>query len=192
MKTTNITLVGVGGQGIILTADILARAAALAGFDVKKTEIHGMSQRGGSVSSEVRFGEKVFSPIVPAGETDVLVAFDKLEALRSAGALRADGKALVDSRYIVPITVSSGMQSDVDDLDGRIAAAFGARLSLFDSAAVAARVGNPRTANMAAAGALSRLLPFPPETWRRALEERLPAKLLDINLRAFDLGRAAD
>lgn len=192
MKTTNITLVGVGGQGIILTADILARAAALAGFDVKKTEIHGMSQRGGSVSSEVRFGDKVFSPIVPAGEADVLVSFDKLEALRNAGALRADGKALVDARYIVPITVSSGMQSDVEDLDGKLAAAFGDRLAFFDSAAIAAQVGNPRTANMATAGALSKLLPFPVEIWHRALEERLPAKLLEINRKAFDLGRGAN
>lgn len=191
MKITNVTLVGVGGQGIILTADILARAAALAGLDVKKSEIHGMSQRGGSVSSQVRFGEKVLSPIIPAGEADLLVSFDRLEAYRHRGALRADGRALVDRRYVVPITVSSGMQPDVPDLEGRLAAAFGDRLVDLDAQAIAAEVGNPRTANMAMAGALSALLPFPAEIWHEALRQRLPEKLVALNMKAFDLGRAA-
>ena len=173
-ETTNVTLVGVGGQGILLTADVLARTAAEAGLDVKKSEIHGMSQRGGSVSSQVRFGARVHSPIIPEGETDLLVAF-----------------ALVDRCYLVPITVSSGLQPAPEDPDATLARLYGDRLLRVDSRALAAETGNARTANMAIAGALSRLLPFPEEAWLAALRGRLPAKLVDVNLKAFALGRAA-
>ena len=108
MKTVNVSLVGVGGQGIILTADILAKTAAIAGMDVKKSEIHGMAQRGGSVSSQVRFGASVASPIIQEGTTDILVSFDKLEAVRTAHLLAENGVALVNDMYLVPVTVSSG------------------------------------------------------------------------------------
>ena len=189
--TTNVTLVGVGGQGILLTADVLARTAAEAGLDVKKSEIHGMSQRGGSVSSQVRFGARVHSPIIPEGETDLLVAFDAVEAVRAFPSVRPAGRALVDRCYLVPITVSSGLQPAPEDPDGALARLYGARLLRVDSRALAAEAGNPRTANMAIAGALSRLLPFPEEAWLAALRGRLPAKLVDVNLRAFALGRAA-
>ena len=190
-ETTNVTLVGVGGQGILLTADVLARTAAEAGLDVKKSEIHGMSQRGGSVSSQVRFGARVHSPIIPEGETDLLVAFDAVEAVRAFPSVRPAGRALVDRCYLVPITVSSGLQPAPEDPDGELARLYGARLLRVDSRALAAEAGNPRTANMAIAGALSRLLPFPEEAWLAALRGRLPAKLVDVNLRAFALGRAA-
>ena len=190
-ETTNVTLVGVGGQGILLTADVLARTAAEAGLDVKKSEIHGMSQRGGSVSSQVRFGARVHSPIIPEGETDLLVAFDAVEAVRAFPSVRPAGRALVDRCYLVPITVSSGLQPAPEDPDGALARLYGARLLRVDSRALAAEAGNPRTANMAIAGALSRLLPFPEEAWLAALRGRLPAKLVDVNLRAFALGRAA-
>jgi len=189
--TTNVTLVGVGGQGILLTADVLARTAAEAGLDVKKSEIHGMSQRGGSVSSQVRFGARVHSPIIPEGETDLLVAFDAVEAVRAFPSVRPAGRALVDRCYLVPITVSSGLQPAPEDPDGALARLYGARLLRVDSRALAAEAGNPRTANMAIAGALSRLLPFPEEAWLAALRGRLPAKLVDVNLKAFSLGRAA-
>ena len=96
-KIVNVTLVGVGGQGILLTSEILARTAALAGLDVKKSEIHGMSQRGGSVSSQVRFGDCVYSPIIPDGETDILVSFEQLEAIRCSGMLKPEGKAVIDT-----------------------------------------------------------------------------------------------
>ena len=188
--TTNVTLVGVGGQGILLTADVLARTAAEAGLDVKKSEIHGMSQRGGSVSSQVRFGARVHSPIIPEGETDLLVAFDAVEAVRAFPSVRPAGRALVDRCYLVPITVSSGLQPAPEDPDGALARLYGARLLRVDSRALAAEAGNPRTANMAIAGALSRLLPFPEEAWLAALRGRLPAKLVDVNLKAFSLGRA--
>ena len=194
MKTVNVSLVGVGGQGIILTADILAKAAALAGFDVKKSEIHGMAQRGGSVTSQVRFGESVASPIIQEGTVDILVSFDKLEALRNAGSMAADGIALVNDLYLVPVTVSSGQQPAVEDLDGRVKGAFG-RLVLVDAMRIATEdAGNARTMNMVMAGALSSFCPFEEDVWLKAMAEMLSgpkAKLLEVNQKAFRLGRAA-
>ncbi len=193
MKTVNVSLVGVGGQGIILTADILAGAAAAAGYDVKKSEIHGMAQRGGSVTSQVRFGEKVSSPIIQEGTADILVAFDKVEALRNAGILSEGGKAIVNDLYIVPVTVSSGMQSAPQDLDGSLSRAF-KEINLINAPKIAENeVGNARTMNMVIAGALSKFCPFEEEAWMKAMEELLSgpkAKLLDINKKAFQLGRA--
>ncbi|MGN0845623.1 MAG: indolepyruvate oxidoreductase subunit beta [Kiritimatiellia bacterium] len=188
---TNITLVGVGGQGILLTADVLARTAALAGLSVKKSEIHGMSQRGGSVSSQVRIGRCVFSPIVPDGETDLLVSFDRLEAVRAFSSVRPNGYALVDACYLEPVTVSSGLQPAPADPEESVSKLYGQRLIRFDSHSIALQVGNARTANMAIAGALSNLFPWPVETWHEALRQRLPEKLLAVNEKAFDLGRAS-
>ena len=194
MKTVNVSLVGVGGQGIILTADLLAKTAALAGFEVKKSEIHGMAQRGGSVSSQVRFGDSVASPIIQDGTSDILVSFDKLEALRNAHLLSAEGTAVVNDLFLVPVTVSSGQQPMVDDLDGRMKAAL-PKLVLVDAMKVATdEVGNARTMNMVLAGALSALCPFKEELWLEALAQLLTgpkAKLLEINKKAFALGRAA-
>ena len=194
MKTVNVSLVGVGGQGIILTADILAKTAAIAGMDVKKSEIHGMAQRGGSVTSQVRFGTSVASPIIQEGTADILVSFDKVEALRNAGILAKGGTALVNDLYLVPVTVSSGQQKSPDDLDGRVKRAF-KNLVLVDAMKVATEeVGNARTMNMVLAGALSALCPFKEEHWLQAMAEMLSgpkAKLLDVNRKAFALGRAA-
>ena len=194
MKTVNVSLVGVGGQGIILTADILAKTAAIAGMDVKKSEIHGMAQRGGSVSSQVRFGESVASPIIQQGTTDILVSFDKLEALRCASLLAEGGRAIVNDMYLVPVTVSSGQQADVENLDERVKGSI-ANLELLDAMKIATEdVGNPRTMNMVIAGALSVYCPFEEDQWFQAMEELLSgpkAKLLEINKKAFSLGRAA-
>ena len=194
MKTVNVSLVGVGGQGIILTADLLAKTAALAGYDVKKSEIHGMSQRGGSVTSQVRFGESVASPIIQEGTADVLVSFDKLEALRNKSILAPGGEAFVNDAYLTPVTVSSGQMPDVADLDARLRAAF-PKLVLVDAMRVASEeAGNPRTMNMVIAGALSAYCPFEEGVWHDALAQLLTgpkAKLLDVNLKAFSLGRAA-
>ena len=193
MDTFNVSLVGVGGQGILLTANLLGRVAALAGLDVKKSEIHGMAQRGGSVASSVRFGDRVHSPIIPAGESDILVAFDRLEALRNASQLKVGGKALVNDVYLTPVTVSSGQQSDVADLAGSLKAALPDAIFV-DAAAIAREVGNDRTANMVIAGALSALTPFSEELWMKAMAETFTgpkAKLLEVNEKAFSLGRAA-
>ena len=194
MKTVNVSLVGVGGQGIILTADLLAKTAAIAGYDVKKSEIHGMAQRGGSVTSQVRFGKEVASPIIQEGTADILVSFDKLEALRNVGILAKAGTALVNDLYLVPVTVSSGQQKPVADLDGKVRKQF-KKLVLVDAMKVATEeVGNARTMNMVIAGALSALCPFREAEWMKALEALLAgpkAKLLEVNKKAFQLGRAA-
>ncbi|MBO5751526.1 MAG: indolepyruvate oxidoreductase subunit beta [Kiritimatiellae bacterium] len=194
MKTVNVSLVGVGGQGIILTADLLAETAAIAGFDVKKSEIHGMAQRGGSVTSQVRFGKSVASPIIQERTADILVAFDKLEAVRNESILALSGKALVNDLYLTPVTVSSGQQSDVENLDGKLKKAFKS-LVLIDAMKLAEdEIGNARTMNMVIAGALSQFCPFKVELWHKAMAKLLSGpkeKLLAVNMKAFELGRKA-
>ena len=185
----NVSLVGVGGQGILLTSDILALAAMHAGFDVKKSEIHGMSQRGGSVISQVRFGAKVHSPIIPDGQSDVLVSFERTEALRYAHLAKPGAKILVNDMERIPITVSSGLQPAAKDVEKRLAAY--PRLVLIDANPLALQAGNIRAANLVLVGALSTFVPFDEEHWQAAMRERIPAKLLDVNLRAFAAGRAA-
>ena len=185
----NVSLVGVGGQGILLTSDILALAAMHAGLDVKKSEIHGMSQRGGSVISQVRFGTRVFSPIVPDGAFDILVSFERTEALRYVHLARPGAKILVNDMERIPVTVSSGLQPPARDLAQRLAAYPG--LMLVDANPLAIQAGNLRAANVVVMGALSKLVPFDEEHWQAAMRERIPANLLDVNLRAFGLGRAA-
>ena len=185
----NVSLVGVGGQGILLTSDILALAAMHAGLDVKKSEIHGMSQRGGSVISQVRFGTRVFSPIVPDGASDILVSFERTEALRYVHLARPGAKILVNDMERIPVTVSSGLQPPARDLAHRLAPYPG--LMLVDANPLAIQAGNLRAANVGVMGALSKLVPFDEEHWQAAMRERIPANLLDVNLRAFGLGRAA-
>ena len=194
MKTINVSLVGVGGQGILLTADLLARTAALSGMDVKKSEIHGMAQRGGSVISSVRFGTEVHSPIIPEGQSDILVAFDRLEALRWSHFLAKDGKVLLNNVDLVPVTVSSGLQQPVTDFETRIAKAFPDALVVDALSIAEQQIGNARTMNMVIAGALSMLSPFKKSAWLKAMAESFTgrkAKLLEINEKAFELGRAA-
>jgi indolepyruvate ferredoxin oxidoreductase beta subunit len=188
-KVFNVSLVGVGGQGSLLTSDILAKTATLAGLDVKKSEIHGMAQRGGSVISQVRFGAKVHSPIIPDGASDLLVSFERLEALRWRHLLAPGGKVLINDMNMTPITVSSGQQPAVTDLDARLKAEYPHAL-LIDALALAKELGNTRAMNMVVAGALSTLTPFSPEQWEQAMRERIPAKLLDLNVKAFEAGRA--
>lgn len=185
----NVSLVGVGGQGILLTSDVLALAAMHAGLDVKKSEIHGMSQRGGSVISQVRCGTRVHSPIIPDGQSDVLVSFERTEALRFAHLAKPGAKILVNDMERIPVTVSSGLQPAAQDVDQRLAAYPGRML--LDANPLAVQAGNLRTANLVIVGALSTLVPFDEHHWQAAMRERIPAKLLDVNLRAFDLGRAA-
>ncbi|MDR0993868.1 MAG: indolepyruvate oxidoreductase subunit beta [Verrucomicrobiota bacterium] len=185
----NVSLVGVGGQGILLTSDILALAAMNAGYDVKKSEIHGMSQRGGSVISQVRFGEKIYSPIIPDGASDVLVSFERLEALRWLHLAKPDAKVLVNNLNLAPITVSSGQQPPVADEQARLAARTG--LLLLDAVSLAREAGNLRTANVALVGALATFTPIAKEHWQTALQTRVPSTFLAVNQKAFELGYRA-
>jgi indolepyruvate ferredoxin oxidoreductase beta subunit len=186
---TNIILVGVGGQGILLASEILAEAFMLAGFDVKKSEIHGMSQRGGSVVSHVRFGEKVFSPVAPEGEGDILFGFELLETYRYLDLLRPGAKVIANDLQIAPPSVLLGNESYPENLGSKIAAKF-PDFTLVDGLRLANEAGNVRAANTVLLGAVSRHLQIDDSVWRKALQKMIPAKALDINLKAFELGRS--
>ncbi len=186
----NVSLVGVGGQGILLASEILCRVALLAGRDVKKSEVHGMAQRGGSVVSQVRVGERVHSPLVAVGATDFLVAFEKLEALRFAHFLKPDGLAIVNEQEIRPVTVSTGQAVWPADLDARLRSTF-PRLDRVPALAIATGLGNVRVVNVVMIGALSRHLDFDEDLFPRAIEDLVPEKVRALNLRAFEAGRAA-
>lgn len=184
----NILLVGVGGQGILLASEILSEAAMLAGFDVKKSEIHGMSQRGGSVVSHVRYGKEVFSPIVPEGEGDILFGFELMETVRSLPLLKPGGAVVANDLQISPPSVLMGQEAYPAGLVGRIKEQF-ADFLLVDGQKLAADSGNVKAANTVLLGAVSRRLTISEEFWVKALEKMVPAKALEINKRAFQLGR---
>ncbi|MHB1000187.1 MAG: indolepyruvate oxidoreductase subunit beta [Armatimonadota bacterium] len=188
-KIVNIALVGVGGQGTLLASEVISRAAMLSGYDVKKSEVHGMAQRGGSVVSQVRIGDHVYSPLIPEGETDYLISFELMESLRYADTLKDGGTALINNQIITPVTVSSGQQQWVDDLDERIEKAFPKR-KIIDGMQIAKELGNIRTVNMVLTGALSCLLEINEEVWEQAISELVPTRHKEVNLKAFAAGRS--
>lgn len=188
MAVTTVMLCGVGGQGTILAADVLAKTAAAVGLDVKLSEVHGMAQRGGSVDTVVRFGDEVFAPITDPGGADHLVAFEMTEAARRIPYLKPDGRLLVNTRVIDPLPVLIGAvppAADLESLLDREGAVF------IDADAVACEAGSPKSANIVLMGALSVGLPFPLDTWQEVIASRVPPKTLEENLRAFELGRRA-
>ena len=187
-QITNILLVGVGGQGILLASEILSETFMLAGFDVKKSEIHGMSQRGGSVVSHVRYGREVFSPIVPEGEGDILFGFELMETCRALPLLRQGGKVVVNDLRIQPPSVLMGQESYPEGLVDRIKSRFPDFL-LVDGQKLAMEAGNARAANTVLLGAVSRRLDIDEKFWLTALEKLVPKKALEINRKAFMLGR---
>lgn len=188
-QITNILLVGVGGQGILLASEILSEAFMLAGFDVKKSEIHGMSQRGGSVVSHVRYGKEVFSPIVPEGEGDILFGFEILETYRSLPLLKKGGTVVANDLRIPPPAVLLGQEVYPEGVAEKIHAQFPDFL-LVDGQKLATEAGNARAANTVLLGAVSRRLDIAEEYWIKALEKMVPAKALDVNRKAFNLGRS--
>ncbi len=187
-RVTNVLIVGVGGQGIILASDVLSLAAARSGFDVKKNEIHGMAQRGGSVSSHVRFGKSVSSPIIKTGEADVLLSFEQLETARYFPFLSSTGKVIVNDQRILPPAVFTGQQEYPDVLT-KIKEKVPDTL-VVDADALAAKLGNPRVVNVIFLGVLSKYLNIPAESYTEVLKESLKPKLVDINMKAFEAGRA--
>lgn len=187
-QTTSIVLVGVGGQGILLASEILAQAAVAAGYEVKTNEVHGMAQRGGSVMAQVRFGARVFSPLVAQGTARVLGSLERIEALRNHHYLAPGGLAVVSSQMIVPVTVSSGQASYPADAEERLRQAF-PRLIYVDAVERANELGNARVANVILLGAMSRALDLPQEAWERSLSQCIKAQHRELNERAFELGR---
>jgi len=186
---TNILLVGVGGQGILLASEILSETFMLAGFDVKKSEIHGMSQRGGSVVSHVRYGKQVFSPIVPEGEGDILFGFELMETSRYLSLLKPGGTVVANDLRIPPPSILMGQEVYPEDLADRIKNQFPDFL-LVDGQKLATEAGNPRAANTVLLGAVSKRLDIAEEFWLAALQKMVPPKALEINRKAFMMGRA--
>lgn len=185
---TTVSLAGVGGQGIIVGAAVLANAAMLAGLDVKASEVKGMAQRGGSVVSTVRFGLQVWSPVAP--HADVVIATEFLEGRRTLDLLSAGGVLIFSTTMIAPGSVLRGEKDYPSDIEAA-AAARGVRSLGLDAEALAGEAGTVRAANVTLLGAASTVLPFEDEHWQEALRLVFPAKILDVNRRAFELGRDA-
>lgn len=186
----SIVLAGVGGQGILLASAIIARAAMLSGYDVKTNEVHGMAQRGGSVISQIRYGEKVHSPLVAFGSASVLGALESIEALRYAHYLCPTGLAVVSSQEIVPVTVSIGQSSYPSDVDGALREAFN-RLIYIEAADIALNLGDVRAANVVVLGALSTGLDLGEDYWHTAISDSVKKASIDLNIEAFNAGRAS-
>ena len=187
MSATTVLLCGVGGQGTILAADLLARAALAAGHQVKVSEIHGMAQRGGAVTTVVRFGDEVSTMVADQGETDCIVSFETTEALRNIAFLKEGGYLLVADETIKPLPVACGRAAMPEGARGKLDG-FGAVLIPAHDLAVEA--GNAKCENVAILGALESRLQFGADTWKRVIEGRVPPKTIDANLKAFDLGLA--
>ncbi len=189
-KVTNILIVGVGGQGSLLASRIIGALYINRNIEVKISEVHGMSQRGGSVVTHVRAGDGVASPIVAPGEADILISFEELESLRWAHYLRKGGSAAVSTQTIPPASVLSGAvaypEGIVDELKTR-----GIRLAAFDALAAAVSAGTAKAANVALLGAASVFFDFTEEEWLKALSECVKPKFLELNIAAFKAGEAA-
>lgn len=186
-RTLTVLLVGVGGQGTILAGNILAMTAAEAGLDVKVSEIHGMSQRGGSVSTVIRMGEHVDTMVCDPGCADAVVAFEAIEALRARQFLARGGTLFANDELIVPVPVNIGIATMPDDVDGRLDAIGAVRVP---AGRIAREAGSPKSTNVALVGALSTALPFAVDEWRDAIRRRVPPKTVEANLLVFDRGRA--
>ena len=189
MNTTNLMIVGVGGQGSLLASKLLGRLLMNRGYDVKVSEVHGMSQRGGSVVTYVRYGERVYSPIVDQGEADFIVSFEKLEAARYAPYLKKGGRIIVNSQEIDPMPVITGATTYPHGVLDELAEA-GVSVDCIDALTPAMEAGSAKAVNIVLMGRLSKSLPFSREEWLTALEQTVAPKFLDMNIRAFDLGRA--
>lgn len=193
MTGLDIIIAGVGGQGVMLSGRVIAVAALAAGYDVKQSEVHGMAQRGGSVVSHVRFGEKVFSPTITRGECGLLIGFEPLEALRNVHFLREGGSVVCNTRKISTLTVSVGTEeypADIErEINSRVTGPGGALL--IDGISLAVQAGDSRTLNLVLLGAAMKSLPFSAEQVEAAIKKTFTGKILDLNIKAFRLGRMA-
>lgn len=186
MSTVNIMIVGVGGQGTLLASRILGNAVISEGFDVKVSEVHGMSQRGGSVVTYVKFGDKVYSPIVDKGEADIILAFELLEAYRALPYLKKGGKMIINDQKINPMPVITGAADYPEDIVGKLANV--CDITLVDALSMAKTAGNIKAVNVVLIGVMAKNTDIPYETWIETIKTTVPEKFLDVNLKAFDLG----
>jgi indolepyruvate ferredoxin oxidoreductase beta subunit len=187
-NSANILICGVGGQGVLLFSDVLSDAALAAGLDVKKSEIHGMAQRGGSVTSHVRYAPKVYSPLIEEGFADFLVSFEQLEALRYLHYLSPKGKVLVDPLRVKPMPVLMGTAEYPGDMIERVRAG-ASRTYVVEAFKTAKELGETRAQNIVMLGALSRLLVIPETVFEDVIRRSVKPKFVDLNLKAFQTGR---
>ena len=188
METKNVMIVGVGGQGSLLASKLLGRLLLTKGYDIKVSEVHGMSQRGGSVVTYVRYGDKVYSPIIDKGEADFIVSFELLEAARWTEFLKPDGNIIANTQQINPMPVITGVAEYPAELDKKMASA-GIDIDAFDALKLAEEAGSSKAVNIVLMGRLSNYFDATVEEWMQAIEESVPAKFLEMNKKAFSLGR---
>jgi len=190
METRNIVIVGVGGQGSLLACNLMGKALMIEGYDAKVSEVHGMSQRGGAVVTYVRYGDKVYSPIVDKGQAELLVSFELLEAARWLELLAPGGTVVTNTQRINPIPVIMGAAEYPQNLPEKFEA-LGAKVDAIDALSLAEEAGSSKTVNIVMMGRLSKYFTFPNETWEKALKECVPPKFLEMNQKAFKLGKNA-
>ncbi len=190
MITKNIMIVGVGGQGSLLASKLLGKLLLAQGYDVKVSEVHGMSQRGGSVVTYVRYGERVFSPVIDEGEADFIVSFELLEAARWTKFLRAGGRIITNTQSINPMPVITGAAEYPQELVTAMQSA-GITVDALNALALAEQAGSSRAVNLVLMGRLSRYFDFSREQWLAAVEQSVPQKFLELNRKAFLLGAEA-
>lgn len=184
--TKNIMIVGVGGQGTLLASRIIGKAVISEGFDVKISEVHGMSQRGGSVVTYVKFGDKVYSPIIDKGEADIILAFEMLEALRSLPFLKKGGKMIVNNQMMDPMPVICGNAEYPENIAEKLTKK--ADLKIVDALELAGEAGNLKAVNVVLIGVMAKNTDIKYEVWTEVIKNTVPEKFLDVNLKAFDLG----
>ena len=189
MKSKSAILVGVGGQGAILTAKVLVNGLMKAGYDVKMSEVHGMSQRGGSVSTQVHWGEKVYSPVIGSGAADLMVAFEKMEAVRYANFLKPDGIAIINDYSIPSATVAAGLETYPEGCLEAMEENF--KCYTLDAAKIAMDLGSAKCMNIVLFGAMTKALELDDIDWEEIIRETVPPKFLELNLSAYRAGRAA-
>jgi len=191
MDTKNIMIVGVGGQGTLLASKMLGYVLLQQGYDVKVSEVHGMSQRGGSVVTYVRYGKKVYSPVIDKGEADVIISFEKLEAARWLEFLKKDGTIITNTQEVEPMPVITGAAAYPENLIEKMQAV-GAKVDAKDFLSIAQEAGSAKAVNIALMGRLSTYFPeISDEQWQDAIEKIVPPKFLDLNRKAFEAGRNA-
>jgi indolepyruvate ferredoxin oxidoreductase beta subunit len=190
METKNIMIVGVGGQGSLLASKLLGRLLMEQGYDVKVSEVHGMSQRGGSVVTYVRYGDRVASPVIDRGEADFIVSFELLEAARWISFLKPGGQIVTSTQQIDPMPVITGAMAYPDNLVDKMKAA-GVKVDALDCLALAKQAGSSKAVNIVLMGRLSHYFDLPEDAWMQAMEAIVPAKFLELNKKAFALGKNA-
>jgi indolepyruvate ferredoxin oxidoreductase beta subunit len=186
-EKVNILIVGVGGQGIILASRIISQALVEAGYDVKQSEVHGMAQRGGAVSSHIRAGEKVYSPLIPEEDADYVLSFEKLETLRYMNYISAKTRVLISDQRIDPPSVAAGKQEYPEDIAGRIGQKTD-KVAIVPAEKIAVELGNERVVNSVLTGVVAGCLPIGREIWEKTFKATVPPKLLELNLKAFERG----